>query len=125
MKLPGWAKISRAARVLGLYLPIAVALTMLALQLAGIGYADLRAYVMELAPRSVYAIAIIGLVEAFMRIRGYDVANDERCRLRAIVTNPSSHPTDRESAYAILRMENITGIAALIVFACILLVWQG
>ena len=75
-----------AGKLLGLALPVATVVTLLALLGAGgtsqIGaLPDLLAYALELAPRTMYAIAIGGSTALSMHFTGMDIANARRCQL--------------------------------------------
>lgn len=75
-----------AGKLLGLALPVATVLTLLALLAAGgvrqVGaLPDLLAYALELAPRTMYAIAIGGSTALSMHFTGMDIANTRRCDL--------------------------------------------
>ena len=116
-------KPQRGTRVLLIYLPVFSILTLLALRIAGLGYEDLRAYAMELAPRSMYAVAILGLAAGYMRLTGMDLPNAERARYQRILLGEAEG--DKLGAFAILAGESLAWSVALLVFAAILLVWQG
>ena len=77
-------KLQVPTKLLGVALPIATFLTLFALLFAGgvpqIGpMPDLLAYVIELAPRTVYAIAIGGAAAVSMHVTGMNLDNEERC----------------------------------------------
>lgn len=121
-----WRKLGRVGQVLVFWLPIFCALVMFALNVAGIEYADQRAYLIELAPRSVYVLAIIGLAAAFMAVSGMDVANRRRCELQDLISGKvESGRRAWLGAIAILGAESIVWCFALWQVGRLVLELQG
>jgi hypothetical protein len=83
MKLPSPPA---SVKLLGFALPIALIVTLVALVgAAGLPQVgpmpDVIAYALELAPRTMYAIAIGGSTALSMRMTGMNLDNDYRCTL--------------------------------------------
>lgn len=120
-----WRKLGRVGQVLCFWLPLFTALVMFALNVAGIAYEDQRAYLMELAPRSVYVLAIIGLAAGFMAVTGMDIANRHRRELQGLLTNADTPTQVFVGALAILAGESLVWCFALYQVGTFLLRWQG
>lgn len=130
MKLPAWLKPHRSSRVLLIYLPIFAALTLLALRIAGVGYADLRAYALELAPRSLYPIAAIGLTAGLMKLTGFDLSDEQRAQLVNWLVNSQNTGrwplSDRQlGCFLVLAGETLAWGFFITLFLRSLTVWQG
>lgn len=120
-----WRKLGRVGQVLCFWLPIFCALVMFALNVAGIAYEDQRAYLMELAPRSVYVLAIIGLAAGFMAVTAMDLANRHRCKLQDMLIDAETTPLQWLGAFVILAGESLVWCFALYQVGTFLLRWQG
>lgn len=120
-----WRKLGRVGQVLCFWLPIFCALVMFALNVAGIAYEDQRAYLMELAPKSVYVLAVIGLAAGFMAVAGIDIANKHRRDLQLSLTAPETELMPWLGALAILAGESLVWCFALYQVGRMLLNWQG
>lgn len=75
-----------ATNLLGIALPLATIVTLTLLLTAGGvpqvgGLPDLIVYALELAPRTMYALAIGGSAAVAMQVTGMNIANERRCEL--------------------------------------------
>lgn len=75
-----------ATKLLGIALPLVTIVALFALLTAGSlpqvgGVPDLLAYALELAPRTMYALAIGGSTALSMNLTGMNIDNDQRCVL--------------------------------------------
>ena len=111
-------------KLLGIALPVALVLTVVALVGAGsvpqVGpLPDLLAYAFELAPRTMYAIAVGGSTAVAMNLSGMNIANERRCELLedAADGNPG--------AFRVLALESACWLAWGLLWACVYIVWQG
>ena len=133
MKLPNWLKLHRGTRVLLIYLPVFTAVVLLALRIAGVGYADLRAYALELAPRSLYPIAAIGLAAGLMKLTGFDLRDEERehlireLGLQDRVDNNEKWPLTKRQfgCFLVLAGETLAWAFFITLFLRALTTWQG
>lgn len=117
-------------RVLLIYLPIFAAAVLFALRIAGVGYADLRAYALELAPRSLYPIAAIGLTAGLMKLTGFDLRDDYRQTLVRMLASSETEgrwPLSRQQfgAFLVLAGETLAWAFFITLFLRALTVWQG
>lgn len=83
---PKAPKVKAQSKLLWMALPIGTAITLVVLLTAGGtsqvgGLPDLLAYVLELAPKTLYAIAIGGSAAMAMHLTGMDLGNTYRCQL--------------------------------------------
>ena len=123
----------RSTRVLLIYLPIFAALVLLALRIAGVGYSDLRAYALELAPRSLYPIAAIGLTAGLMKLTGFDLCDDVREELIRQLTQwegggeEGKWPLTKSQfgAFLVLAGETLAWGFFITLFLRALTTWQG
>lgn len=120
-----WRKLGRVGQVLCFWLPIFCALVMFALNVAGIAYEDQRAYLMELAPRSVYVLAIIGLSAGFMAVTAMDLANKHRRELQDMLIKPETTGLQWAGAFVILAGESLTWCYVFYQVGRLVLRWQG
>lgn len=79
-------KITTQTKLLGIILPIATAITLYVLLAAGAlpqigGMPDIITFVLELAPRTLYAIAIGGVTAFSMHACGMNIGNTHRSAL--------------------------------------------
>lgn len=75
-----------STKLLGIALPVALVVTLVALLTLGAtpqvgGMPDVLAYALELAPRTMYALAIAGSAVVAMNVTGMDIGNLRRCEL--------------------------------------------
>ena len=108
-------KLKPATKLLGIILPIATAITLYALLAAGGlpqvgGLPDLITFALELAPRTMYAIAVGGSAALAMHWTGMDLPNADRSELYKLAR------TDRD-ALKVLMLESACWLAWAIFFA--------
>lgn len=75
-----------STKLLGIALPVALVVSLVALLTLGAtpqvgGMPDVLAYALELAPRTMYALAIGGSAVVAMHMTGMDIGNARRCDL--------------------------------------------
>lgn len=114
-------------KLLGLALPIALAITLVAL--LGVGgieqigeLPDLVAYALQLAPLTMYAIAVGGSTAVSMHVTGMNIDNERRCELMAVAWSggPDSWP-----AFRVLALEAACWLLWGVLWAHVYTVWQG
>lgn len=115
-------KIKPGTKLLGFALPVATAITLFALLAAGGlpqvgGLPDLIAFALELAPRTMYAIAVGGSAAVAMHYTGMDLPNVERAELyrRAV--------SDRD-VLRVLVLESACWLAWAVFFAVVYHPWS-
>lgn len=123
-----WFQKHRSARAVLIYTPACIALLMLALRVAGIGFEDQQAKLLELAPKSGFVVCIIALAAGWMALTGMDLANSFRCRLQKIlIDEDGAARTNRAwlGAFVILAGESMAWAFALYQIGRMLLRWQS
>lgn len=126
-----WFKCHRSARAVLIYTPVCVVLLMFAMSVGGIEYADQRAYLMEMAPKSGYVVGIIAIGAGWMALTGMDLANSFRSKLQRILIDEERDKdgefyTNRAwfGAMAILAGESLAWAYALYQVGRMMLKWQ-
>lgn len=114
-------------KLLGIALPLALVITVVALLLAGgvpqVGpMPDLLAYAFELAPRTMYAIAIGGSTAVSMNLTGMNIGNDHRCVLMLLASEKGARSWP---AFRVLALESACWLLWGVLWAHVYIVWQG
>lgn len=112
-----------ATKLLGLALPIATVVTLTVLVLAAAtpqtgAMPDLIAYALELAPKTMYALAIGGSAAVAMQVTGMNLGNEWRCKLTQQAAEGAPGPM------LVLAGETFAWLAWTLLFAHVYVVWQ-